>query len=128
VLGGSEWPVSAQRSSRFSPSTLIRSADVNSNLAALNGASAPSFTTITVSGLATVGKLTSDGGKITSDGAGNLSIVGLTATGTISGAIAATALTLNGNPVPITDTAGQKIWTGTTAPSSPNIGDIWIKA
>ncbi len=39
----------------FAPSTIIRSGDVNANLAALNNATAPTFTTLTVTGLVTAG-------------------------------------------------------------------------
>lgn len=52
----------------FSPNTVIKSADVNSNFSALNNAA-----TFTGGGTFT-GTLSADGGLITSDGAGNLNI------------------------------------------------------
>lgn len=47
--------------------TEARAEDVNNDLAALNGASAPSFTTLAVTGASSL-----DSGLITSDGSGNL--------------------------------------------------------
>lgn len=54
----------------FSPNTLIKSADVNTNFSNLNNAA-----TFTGGGTFT-GTLSADGGKITSDGSGNISAVG----------------------------------------------------
>lgn len=58
----------------FSPNTLIKSADINSNLAALNGAS--SFTGQFTGGGTFTGRLQADNNQIVSDGGGNITSVG----------------------------------------------------
>lgn len=58
----------------FSPSTVIKSADMNTNLSNLNNAS--SFTGTFTGGGTFTGLLSADTNKITSDGLGNISAVG----------------------------------------------------
>jgi hypothetical protein len=48
----------------FSPGTTIKSADVNSNFANLNGVSSPSFTAVSVSGSVTAGSVYDGGNRV----------------------------------------------------------------